>query len=111
GRVAAGLRGGHGPPPALHAAARAGRAADRGAPPRRGRRADGAVPLGGGAAVTGPAGRAPGGAAVAFDLEGYLAARRRAVDEALARHLPPATAYPPTIHEAMRYSVFAGGKR
>ena len=25
--------------------------------------------------------------------------------------LPPATAYPPTIHEAMRYSVFAGGKR
>ncbi len=61
--------------------------------------------------MTGPAGRAPGGAAVAFDLEGYLAARRRAVDEALARHLPPATAYPPTIHEAMRYSVFAGGKR
>ena len=46
-----------------------------------------------------------------FDLEGYLAERRRAVDEALERHLPPATAPPPLIHEAMRYSVFAGGKR
>ncbi|MBI4011861.1 MAG: polyprenyl synthetase family protein [Candidatus Rokubacteria bacterium] len=40
-----------------------------------------------------------------------MAERRRAVDEALERRLPPATAYPPAIHEAMRYSVFAGGKR
>jgi geranylgeranyl diphosphate synthase type II len=48
---------------------------------------------------------------VTFDLERYLEARRRAVDEALDRVLPPATAYPPVIHEAMRYSVFAGGKR
>jgi geranylgeranyl diphosphate synthase type II len=48
---------------------------------------------------------------MSFDLEGYLAERRRAVDEALQRALPPAAAYPPTIHEAMRYSVFAGGKR
>ncbi|HSD25994.1 MAG TPA: polyprenyl synthetase family protein, partial [Vicinamibacteria bacterium] len=47
----------------------------------------------------------------AFDLEGYFAERRRAVDEALERYLPPATAPPPVIHEAMRYSVFAGGKR
>jgi geranylgeranyl diphosphate synthase type II len=46
-----------------------------------------------------------------FDLEGYLTERRRAVDEALERYLPAATAYPPVIHEAMRYSVFAGGKR
>jgi geranylgeranyl diphosphate synthase type II len=48
---------------------------------------------------------------VSFDLEAYLAERRRAVDLALERLLPPATTYPPTIHEAMRYSVFAGGKR
>jgi len=48
---------------------------------------------------------------VSFDLEAYMAERRRAVDEALDRCLPPATAYPPSIHEAMRYSVFAGGKR
>jgi geranylgeranyl diphosphate synthase type II len=48
---------------------------------------------------------------VSFDLDAYVAERRRAVDATLERLLPPATAYPPTIHEAMRYSVFAGGKR
>jgi len=48
---------------------------------------------------------------VSFDLEGYVAERRRAVDAGLDRWLPPATDYPPAVHEAMRYSVFAGGKR
>lgn len=33
------------------------------------------------------------------------------VEEALDRYLPPAGAYPPLIHQAMRYSVMAGGKR
>jgi geranylgeranyl diphosphate synthase type II len=33
------------------------------------------------------------------------------VDEALDRELPAADAYPVSIHEAMRYSVFSGGKR
>jgi geranylgeranyl diphosphate synthase type II len=33
------------------------------------------------------------------------------VDAALDLVLPPAEQYPPSIHEAMRYSVFAGGKR
>jgi len=33
------------------------------------------------------------------------------VDAALERFLPAAAAPPPSIHEAMRYSVFAGGKR
>jgi geranylgeranyl diphosphate synthase type II len=37
--------------------------------------------------------------------------RRASVDGALDRWLPPATEPPSTIHEAMRYSVFAGGKR
>lgn len=46
-----------------------------------------------------------------MDLERYLADRRQAVDQALDRVLPPEDAYPPTIHRAMRYSVFAGGKR
>ena len=33
------------------------------------------------------------------------------VDRALDRFLPKETAVPPTIHKAMRYSLFAGGKR
>ncbi|MBI3104874.1 MAG: polyprenyl synthetase family protein, partial [Candidatus Rokubacteria bacterium] len=37
--------------------------------------------------------------------------RTRAVDEALERSLAPETAPPETVHRAMRYSVFAGGKR
>jgi len=45
------------------------------------------------------------------DLAGRLAAYRAAVDAALTRWLPPQTESPPVIHEAMRYSVFAGGKR
>src|SRR5262245_37094936 len=48
---------------------------------------------------------------MAFDLEAYFAERRRAVDEALDRYLPAATTVPTVVHEAMRYSVFAGGKR
>ncbi len=33
------------------------------------------------------------------------------MDRALNRFLPPASAKPATIHKAMRYSIFAGGKR
>ncbi len=33
------------------------------------------------------------------------------MDAALDKLLPPETAAPPTIHKAMRYSIFAGGKR
>jgi len=36
---------------------------------------------------------------------------QRAADEALERLLPAGTAFPPSIHQAMRHSVFAGGKR
>jgi len=35
----------------------------------------------------------------------------RQIEAALERLLPPAEAQPPTIHQAVRYSVFAGGKR
>jgi geranylgeranyl diphosphate synthase type II len=45
------------------------------------------------------------------DLPRILADYRARVDAALDRWLPPADEPPPTIHEAMRYSVFAGGKR
>jgi geranylgeranyl diphosphate synthase type II len=44
-------------------------------------------------------------------LAAVMAERRRQVDEALERWLPPQGDHPPVIHEAMRYSVFAGGKR
>ncbi|HEX6564450.1 MAG TPA: farnesyl diphosphate synthase [Chthoniobacterales bacterium] len=44
-------------------------------------------------------------------MKEYLAARQKLVDETLDRLLPKATLKPKTIHKAMRYSVFAGGKR
>jgi geranylgeranyl diphosphate synthase type II len=47
----------------------------------------------------------------AFDLTSYLAASTSAVNDALDHFLPPASAKPATIHKAMRYSLFAGGKR
>src|SRR5271169_3387464 len=47
----------------------------------------------------------------AFDLKGYLARRTALVDQALGRFLPPANIKPATVHKAMRYSIFAGGKR
>ncbi len=46
-----------------------------------------------------------------FDVRAYLASRASAVNRALDRFLPPANAKPATIHRAMRYSLFAGGKR
>jgi geranylgeranyl diphosphate synthase, type II len=46
-----------------------------------------------------------------FDLKAYLEDRRAMVDAALERVLPPEAAAPPRIHEAMRYSVLAQGKR
>jgi len=44
-------------------------------------------------------------------LKDILLQGRQAADEALERLLPPGTQYPPSIHRAMRHSVFAGGKR
>ena len=41
----------------------------------------------------------------------YLLENRQIVDIALDHHLPTAHAEPCVLHEAMRYSVFAGGKR
>jgi len=44
-------------------------------------------------------------------LDQYIAARQRAIDEALDRLVPPEHRGPEVIHKAMRYSLFAGGKR
>jgi geranylgeranyl diphosphate synthase type II len=41
----------------------------------------------------------------------YLEARRLRVDEELEKLLPGTEEHPPSIHQAMRHSVFAGGKR
>jgi geranylgeranyl diphosphate synthase type II len=45
------------------------------------------------------------------DLALWLDDRRRDIDAALERYLPSTPACPPRVAEAMRYSVFAGGKR
>lgn len=45
------------------------------------------------------------------DLKPWLKAKQKQVDAALGRFLPRESARPQTIHKAMRYSVFAGGKR
>jgi len=44
-------------------------------------------------------------------LDEILASYSRRVDRALGRWLPKESAKPATIHRAMRYSLFAGGKR
>ena len=45
------------------------------------------------------------------ELKRYLAARQKEVDRGLDMFLPRASTKPATIHKAMRYSLFAGGKR
>ena len=46
-----------------------------------------------------------------FDLDRFLDRRTAAVNAALRRLLPRPTARPATLHRAMLYSLFAGGKR
>jgi geranylgeranyl diphosphate synthase type II len=47
----------------------------------------------------------------AFDLTAFLATATDSVNHALNQFLPKSTSKPATIHRAMRYSLFAGGKR
>ncbi|MFQ5739952.1 MAG: polyprenyl synthetase family protein [Acidobacteriota bacterium] len=44
-------------------------------------------------------------------VQQYLVRQKEIVDTHLGKFLPPAHAHPQVIHEAMRYSMFAGGKR
>src|SRR5262249_2811994 len=46
-----------------------------------------------------------------FNLNQFAETQCSAVNAALDRFLPSATAKPATIHKALRYSLFAGGKR
>lgn len=45
------------------------------------------------------------------EVVSYLKKASEAVNKALDRFLPPANKDPQTLHKAMRYSLFAGGKR
>jgi len=45
------------------------------------------------------------------EISAYLASHKRAIEEALSRFVPDESHYPPTLFQAMRYSLFAGGKR
>jgi geranylgeranyl diphosphate synthase type II len=46
-----------------------------------------------------------------MNLRDYLVRQQQIVEAELDRLVPPAAAQPDTIHRAMRYSLFAGGKR
>ena len=46
-----------------------------------------------------------------MNLREYLARQQQLVEAELDRLVPPETTHPATIHRAMRYSLFAGGKR
>src|SRR5438094_2064020 len=46
-----------------------------------------------------------------MNLKAYLRSRQKEIDRALDRYLPKPKTKPTTLHRAMRYSLFAGGKR
>jgi geranylgeranyl diphosphate synthase type II len=46
-----------------------------------------------------------------MNVKAYLKSRQKKIDRALDRYLPKESVKPATIHKAMRYSLFAGGKR
>jgi len=46
-----------------------------------------------------------------MDIKVYLQKKKVIVDRSLEKLVPPAKTFPSAVHEAMRYSLFAGGKR
>ena len=46
-----------------------------------------------------------------MDIREYLERKREEVDHYLQSVIPSAEAMPTTLHESMRYSLMAGGKR
>jgi geranylgeranyl diphosphate synthase type II len=46
-----------------------------------------------------------------MDIKAYLTKKKDLVDKSLEKIVPPVGTFPPSVHEAMRYSLFAGGKR
>jgi geranylgeranyl diphosphate synthase type II len=48
---------------------------------------------------------------MSVDIEKYLEEKRQLVDRYFEAHLPPVGTSPAVLHEAIRYSLLAGGKR
>src|SRR3989338_1913728 len=46
-----------------------------------------------------------------IDLKAYLVHRKALIEAALEKFLLPTTTWPTSLHQAMRYSMMAGGKR
>jgi geranylgeranyl diphosphate synthase type II len=46
-----------------------------------------------------------------MEISLYLKQKKKLIDKRLNELLPADNEYPPVIHQAMRYSIFAGGKR
>ncbi len=46
-----------------------------------------------------------------MDIKPYLTRKKEIIDKTLEKLVPLSRAFPPSVHEAMRYSLFAGGKR
>ncbi|MBU1913533.1 MAG: polyprenyl synthetase family protein [Candidatus Omnitrophica bacterium] len=46
-----------------------------------------------------------------MDIQKYIIAKKKIIDKALDKYLPPSSLKPQVIHRAMRYSVFPRGKR
>lgn len=46
-----------------------------------------------------------------LEIRTYLAAKADLINKALGSYLPAESAFPSAVHQAIRYSVFAGGKR
>jgi len=46
-----------------------------------------------------------------LNLKDYLSAKKKIIDSEIDKYMPEKTEYPQSIHKAIRYSVFPGGKR
>ena len=46
-----------------------------------------------------------------MDIAGYLQGKKGIIDGALEKIIPKETDFPQTLHRAMRYTLFPGGKR
>jgi geranylgeranyl diphosphate synthase type II len=46
-----------------------------------------------------------------MDIKTYLTRKKEIIDRTLESLVPPVKTFPPVVFEAMRYSLFAGGKR